>query len=75
MSKTSNMTIHIYAQHTGRAGQLCQDDDLIERGSDDVWTLEGSPEELRAVADARAKGKSSFDWRVARTIRQELRDS
>lgn len=64
-----------YAEHTIRAGQRCFDADLIERESDDVFFIQGTPAELREVAELREKGRTRFDWAVARGLRDVLAEA
>lgn len=66
---------YFYAEHTGSAGQRCFDDDLIERESDDVFAIEGTPAELREVAGLLEKSKKRFDWAVARGLREVLAEA
>lgn len=64
------MTIHIYAQHTTRAGHAAE-----QPVGDDTFTLTGTASELLDYAMISASRRQSFDWTVARTILGEMDDA
>jgi len=63
-------TIHIYAQHTTRAGHAAE-----QPVSDDTFTLTDTDDQLLHYAMLSASRRQSFDWRVARTILEQMYDA
>jgi len=69
------MKVAIYAQHTVMAGRRCWDEEMIEKGSDDLHIFAGSEAELQdearrlALTETGHDGPNSAYWRrVAATL-------
>lgn len=67
------MEIAIYAEHHSRSGEICRNEDLIERRSDDLVFFNGTPEEIAEAAELwQRPGGSRWQAEAAYSVLQEV---
>lgn len=67
------MEIAVYAENHSRAGEICRDEEKIERRSDDLVFFEGTPEKLRADAEMfQRHAKTQWMAQAARNVLEEV---
>ena len=70
--KQEIITIPIWAEHTRMKGHLCTNQELIDSGSDDLVIYKGTAKDLALVSVFKRAESTSYAWRTAVTIQNEL---